>query len=328
MLQPGRLTDLLKFLEQIDEGRVQVPAFPGHVGRFLRQYERGRSDILQVLARDGLQPRSDGVLSGVGVGSIEVHTVDSIRVKTHDYLVGESGDALCLSEQLGGLIRLTLWLNAASARSAFNALNWHSCFRASGDYRWYAPGRVSTGESEISACVGRLDWRSARCLTAVADDLFRPPHAHEYLVDFRLGEPGIKYFRSICAIRDLGGWRALPGFGPSRPLHILRIAPAAAIAIGNAPLVKFLVYRQPWSEDWIVVDAMKATPDDVGGHAITWADFQLELGAPISEPSVVAAVREALREAGVVTTGLGSVNTNRSLLPAACSIQRYLRGMT
>lgn len=329
MFQADRLSEFLNFLEQIDEGRAQVPAWPGHAGRFLRQYERGRADILRVLAEHGLQPRTDGAQHGSAVGAIEAHAIAGVRVKSHDYVLGDSGDALCISEQLGGLIRLTLWLNAVAARSALNTLNWHGCFRASGDYRWYAPGRVTTGESTITECRERIDWSSARCLTAVADDLFRPPHAHEYVIDFHLGAPGIKYFRSVCATRAVDGWRALPAFGQSTLLPIVHIAPAASEAMGDTALAKFLMYRQPWSEEWSVVNAIAATPEDIVGHSITWADFQLELGAAFRKSSLVAGVIEALRAAGVSgnRSGISGAKTSRLLLPAARAVHRYLRGI-
>jgi hypothetical protein len=238
--------------------------------------------------------------------------------------LGEIANALVLSEQLGGILNIRLWLKADTAQAAFNALREASSVRLVGDYRWTPLAQVTPGEARIESTGVSLSWPGARCLKAVADDLLRPPHAVEYVLDYRLGPPGLKFFRTICASRRNGMWQALPCLGRARTLKVNTTA--AGIDVLQGDLFLLLAYREPWSDDWTIVRAIAIQPDEALAHALNWAHFRSELSNEAFDAATVVAAREVLQEWGVKPNQIGPVNLDQYLLPTAKTLLQYVRG--
>jgi hypothetical protein len=320
-LSRTQLADILRILEKIDRGRIQ-PRFGDRIGGFLRQYASGRRELCSVLAQQSTSLRSDGAVSGKLLGAIEVHALIEPEVDVLAFPLGETASTLVVSEQLGGILNLRMWLNAGTAQAAYNVLREASAVRFIGDYRWTPLAHVTPGEARIEPAGGSLSWRDVRCLKMVADDLLRPPHSVEYVLDYRLGPPGLKFFRTICASRANGVWQALPCFGQARAL---KVSAAAGVSVPSSDLLLLLVYREPWSIDWTIVRAVAIGPDEALAHALSWAHLRSELSGESFDAVTVTTAREALRVWGVKSSHLGPVNLDQGLLPVAKILLQYIR---
>jgi hypothetical protein len=239
--------------------------------------------------------------------------------------LGEVAGILAVSEELGGVLNLRMWLKAGTALAVFNVLRERSSVRLQGDYRWTPLAQLTPGEAQAESTDGLLSWRDARCLKVVAADLLRPPHALEYVLDYRIGPPGLKFFRTVCATRENARWHALPCFGESRIFTVSEIATTDSIPDGE--LLLLLVYREPWSNDWAIVRATAIQPVEALAHAITWAHFRSELASEEFSAPAITAARESLRTWGVKTADVGELNLRHHLLPAAKTLLRSVRGM-
>ena len=321
-LDAKQLADLLAILEKIDRGAIH-PRVPDRIGRFLRQYERSRGDLDKLLSRCGLDRRNDAAVSGRAVGTIEVHAFLEPEVSILDFPLGEVARTVGVSEQLGGITSLAMWLKGPIANTAYTFLKRGTAIRLSGDYRWTPPGRLTPGEASVESLTETITWQNARCLKVVADDLDRPPHALEYIVDYRLGPPSLKSFRTVCAMRTAQSWRALPGVGQGRAFDA---AITSSVRFDKDRLYALLIYGEPWSRGWTIVAAVPVQEEDVVAHAITWADFTAELSDGALAAATIAGVHEALRACGIRTADLGNPNLMRSLLPSAKEILRFVRG--
>jgi len=321
-LSQSQLADILVILEKIDRGMIQ-PRFRDRIGRFLRQYQSGRRELHAVLAQQSTSCRSDGAVSGKLLGAIELHALIDPEVDVLAYPLGETASTLTVSEQLAGILNFRMWLKAATAQAAFNVLRDTSAVRLAGDYRWTPLAQVTPGEARIELIEGSFSWQSARCLKAVADDLLRPPHAVEYVLDYRMGPPGLKFFRTICASRANGVWQALPCLGQARTFNASTAVAGDSVPLGDLRLL--LAYREPWSIDWTIVRAVAIQPDEALAHAVTWAHFRSELSGESFGAATVTAVREALRQWGVKSSDLGPVNLDQQLLPVAKILLQYIR---
>ena len=318
------LTVLLDVLDKIDRG-VAAPSIPGRVGRFLRQYRTARAQIEQVLEQCGAIPRADAALSGRSIGAIELHALHPPQLSILQQPLGEVADALAVSEELGSLVRIRMWMKGPVANAVYNILRGGSGVRLSGDYRWTPPLGITPGEAEVSSTRSAVEWPSARCLKAVADDLLRSAHALEYMLDYQVGPPGLKHFRSVCA-RWEGEWVVMPALEEPRRLLLDSILPRAASALEASELAMLLIYREPWSAAWTVADAVKIDPDGAFGHAITWADFYQELDGRDVSRNVYQALRERMRSSGVEVSTPVRPSSTRKLLPIAREILRWIRG--
>ena len=321
-LSHRQLGDILGILEKIDRGLVP-PRVADRVGRFFRQYQSGRRELDMLLAQRVPQRRSDGALSGRALGPIEVHTLTQPEVDVLSLPLGEVAGTVVISEQLGGLLNLRLWLKAHAANAAFNKLGESASLCFEGDYRWTPLAKLTPGEADVLSAGESVTWQGARCLKAVADDLLRPPQAVEYILDYRMGPPGLKFFRTVCAIRRNDQWEALPCFGNARNFEISAKATEATLA--DQGLFLLLVYREPWSNSWTIVRGTPVEAAEVIAHAMSWAHYRAELSGESFEMTTVAAAREALRACGVKTVGVGRPNLNEHLLPVAKEVLRSVR---
>ncbi len=325
-LTATELSKILDILEKIDRGLAK-PEVPGRIGRFLRQYANAQAQIDNILKSCNVERRVDAALSGNSLGTIGVYPLLPPKVNVLEFPLGEVAQTLAISEGIGGLVDVVMWLKGAGANSAYNVLRDHAGLRLSGDYRWTPLARVTTGEAFVELGDAKIRWSDARCLKAVADDLLRPPHAMEYVLDHRIGHPGIKYFRSICARKHSGQWFVLPAFGGTQPLEISERLPEVATLMKRVDLAILLAYREPWSNAWTIVRGFAITPEEVFAHCVTWADFQREV---LREAEIdarrAAGIRESLSAAGLTSADWSMPQSSRELLPVARSVLGWLRG--
>ena len=286
------------------------------MGRFLRQYTVGHHLVNQVLEGLHIPRRTDGAISGERIGAITLCPLLNPEVSILHFPLGEVAETIGFSEELGGLLKVTMWLKARVANSAFTVLNSGAALQLSGDFRWFPSVRLTPGEARLEASIESVTWKTARCLKAVADDIARPPHAAEYILDYRMGPPGIKYFRTVCVLRSGKSLQILPALEPPKKFHYSTVLPEALAVLGQTDLSMLLIYREPWAENWTVVRAAAISAEDALAHSITWADFRKELDDSPVEGSLVAAIASALRAAGLRARTSGNANFARSLLPA------------
>jgi hypothetical protein len=323
-LSTTELAKLLRILEKIDNGLI-YPRMPDRIGRFLRQYGSGRKELDRTLTRCHVERRADAAVSGRALGTIEIHSFLKPEVSLLGFPLGEVAGTLAISEQLGCLVNVTMWLRGPTANTAYNLLRQNPALRLAGDYRWTPSARLTPGEAHIESVGEATTWQQARCLKAVADDLIRPPHALEYVLDYRIGPPSLKYFRCVCALRDSEKWQVLPGLSKSRTLEVATVIPEVKFEKGDR-LYALLIYCEPWSRAWTIVEAVPINAEEALAHAITWADFQRELSGLGIEPAIIAGSQQALRAAGLAPAEFGHINLTRGLLPVARDVLLSLRG--
>jgi hypothetical protein len=250
----------------------------------------------------------------------------SPEVSSFGFPLGEIGETLAISEELGTVASVVMWLKGAVANSAYNLLCETLSLRLDGDYRWTPPSRLSPGEARLASRDSRLTWMHARCLKAVADDIERPPHAVEYILDYRMGPPGLKFFRCICAFKEGGRWMVVPCLKPPVPLAFEEGAPSG-LRQSPASFAALLAYREPWSSGWVVVDSTTVDSNYAIAHAITWADFQLELTSGSLTPEIVRGIRTGLQHSALRITTAAAPPLERRLLTPARDILLWLRGI-
>ena len=326
-LSTDELADVLGVLEKIDTGSV-LPQIPGLIGRFLRQYARGRASLDQELTDMAISRRADRAVSGLELGPMSFSPMLAPTVKAMDFPLGEVAETVGFSEELGGMTRLVLWLKGPTATTTFNLLQEGvATLRMDGDYRWKPLMHLTPGGAEVAKSDRAVRWREARCLKAVSDDLSRPPHALEYAADYSFGTPGLKCFRCVIARRRGSSWEVLPALGEPRMLDVEHSS-REVTKNSNLPieLASLLIYREPWSDAWTIVRHCEVGPEQVVAHCITWADYRLELdGAPM-EPWIVRDIRSRLREMGIEHSGIYCPNLERTLPKGVRAIVRWLRG--
>ena len=317
---------LLDILDRIDDG-VASPDVPGPVGRFLRQYARGRTDLDRVVVSRALKRREDDAISGRALRPIAVHLLWEPEVDVHSLRLGEVAQSIGICEELGCVVQMVMWLNAQTARTAFELLRDTRWVGLEGDYRWTPPSRITPGEARVLPISRTEAWSESRIIKAVADDLKRPPHALEYIRDHRRHQSGVKFFRSICARRTADVWEVLPALGGIDTIHLADRATSANVARSEGALAMHLIYREPWSDAWNIVESKDITADMALAHAITWADVQREMRGLPMDPEIVSGIRSALHSAGVRAKSIGEPNLTRCILPAASDLLRQVRGM-
>lgn len=318
------LAVVLEILDKIDRG-VAAPSIPGEVGRFFRQYASARTELAKTVLDGGLSPRADSAVSGKQLGTIELYPLIDPSVGILEYPLGEVAQTIALCEQLGGLVHLRMWLAGAAASAVFNVFRQGNGARLSGDYRWTPPSGATTGEAVVEEVSANHHWATARCLKAVADDIRRPPHALEYILDYRIGRPGLKFFRSVCARRSGGDWVALPAFGTATAIRVAATLSEAQNVRNRGALAVLLIYREPWSPSWTVANVEPVSEDGAFAHCLTWADFSRELDGDELDRSALRGLTQVARDSGLPARTSPALNLTRQLLPAAASILRSLR---
>jgi len=320
-------------IDAIYEGKA-APRVRGHVGQFLRGCESGRRDVQHVLAREGLAVRSQGWVPGEEIGAIDLGLLRDLRTAAPGPvgLWGPVEHAPTASEQLGSVVDLTLWTSAQAANRAHVLLNHGAAgVRLTGGYRWFAPARVTTGDAAVEPMETSPRWREIRFMKAAAEDVGRPPHPLEYLIDYRLGRAGLKTFRVLAGRLTRDGLRVLPAMqGGFRVVKLSADEAPSYRALQSDSLALVLAYREPWEDTWHVVDAEPATAEDCLAHLLGWADFRAELlGRPRLSFVDVEGLQSSLATVDVHSEQSADVfagaNLTRSLLPVPAAIVRWFR---
>lgn len=325
------LAQLTRIVDRIYEGRP-APRAHGAVGQFLRGCERGRLDVQHVLARHGLKTRDAGWVPGDEAGPIDLRLLGELETAVPSDVWGPVEGAPVISEQLGRVAELTLWTDARTANSVrvLFSHNSDAAVRLSGRYRWFAPGRITPGDARAEAVTDDTSWKTARCLKAVAEDVGRPPHALEYVFDYRLGRPGLKVFRTFAGRSGDGFFDVLPATTQSpRRVRLASAVPNVAKTVTAAPIYLLFAYREPWDDEWCALDATEIDEQSCFDHVLAWADFRAEiLGQSRPAYRDIAGIRTALTSADVTVASdpdLTSANLTRSLLSPAASLLRWFR---
>lgn len=325
------LAQLSRIVDRIYEGKP-APRARGAVGQFLRGCEGGRRDVQHVLARHGLKTRDGGWVPGDEAGAIDMRLLGELEAAVLSDVWGPVESAPVISEQLGAVAELTLWTDAGTANSVHVLFSHNSAatVRLAGRYRWFAPGRITPGDAGAEDVDGDANWTTARFLKAVAEDVGRPPHTLEYRLDYRLGRPGLKVFRTFAGRGSDGSFDVFAATTQSpRRLRLTSTVPNLARAVAAAPLCLLFAYREPWDDEWYALDAMEIDEQGCFDHALAWADFRAEiLGQPRPTYRDIASIRAALASADVIVErdpDLTTANLTRSLLAPAASLLRWFR---
>jgi hypothetical protein len=175
-----------------------------------------------------------------------------------------------------------------------------------------------------------LAWRDCRFLKATADDVSRPPHALEYVLDYRLGKPGLKVFRVFSVRSRQGQIEVLPGL--DAPARLVSFQPPLEERLARLPesgVALAFAYLEPWGRAWQLLEVEETDARGCLQHLLTWADFQAELrGLPSLEAADLRALHLSLISAQVDAPPPHEVIVDlpqRALNPAACALVKWLR---
>jgi hypothetical protein len=322
-LTSDQIASVRSILEQIDEGKA-APQIPGTVGRFFRQYSSGQSLIDLVCSAEGYNRRKDGSILETKSIAIHVDPIDQPKTYQRPFPFGEVAEALVLSEELGGLLNLVMWLKGPIARAANKLLKTGS-ITLRDDYRWHPLGRVTPGESVVTREARSCEWWDARCLKSTCDDVSRPPHALEYAFDSRFGQSSLRFLRCVVAQRQGPEWVTL-GLNPKN-------AQAPRLPATHAPhstdndLAALLICREPWSPVWVIAAQQSINPDQAFRHVCSWYDYQQELRGAKTDIVTLRAIHRRFAEDGFRVSRYALPSLDRRLTPIARALHASLRGL-
>jgi hypothetical protein len=272
-----------------------------------------------------------GWVAGAEVGPIALTPLAPLKGEVPHELWGPVEHLPALAEALGTVVDLTLWTSAVAANRAHVLLSASlNPIALSGAYRWFAPSRVTPGEAEVATAEVDVSWRTCRFLKTSADDLARAPHPLEYVMDYRLGDPGLKAFRVLNIRKGADGFSVLPGFdAPSRPIRLGSPIPSRLSGLRDGALALALAYVEPWNPEWVVVDVHPSDEAESLTHLLTWADFRAEVsGRPSLGSGDLRALRLALISDGLDPPAAHELLpriSERGLTAAARALVHWLR---
>lgn len=323
-LSGAQLNEFLGVLDHIDH-RGAAPRFAGRMGTFLRQYKDGHLRLASLFRDSGDLERSDGAISGSYLGPVTLHPLVDPKIGVLGFPLGEVADTFAISEELGGIVNVVMWLKSPMANAANDILKTRQSIRLDGDFRWTPTARLAVGAANVDA-TSALTWKQSRSIKAVADDVARPPHALEYILDYRMGSPGMKFFRSMCVVRRNDTLTVLPAFAEPTLLAISDTSPDIVGSIPEGEVSCLLAYREPWDASWTAVESVRVTAEDALSHVVSWADYQLELRDSQIDGETVAAIRKSWLAAGLpLGRGYSEFNIEHRLLPIVRAVIRELR---
>ncbi len=330
MVSASELAQLSRIIDGVYEGKPP-PRVGGRFGQYLRRCSRGRFEIQQLLAREGLTTTKGGWVNGAGIGPVTLSPLTPLEGSVPSKLWGPVEHLPALAEALGAVVDLTLWTSAGAAnRAHVLLLGAPRPISLSGAYRWFAPSRLTPGEASVEPLDSDTNWVSARFLKATADDVSRAPHALEYVLDRRLGKPGLKVFRSLAVRADGDAFLVLPGIeAPARPLAFAEPVDRLLRDMGDGQAAIVFAYTEPWSSEWVVINVQSTDAAGCLAHVVGWADFQAEIR---EKPPLTAADLSMLR-GGLIGAGLGPPEPHevmgqippRQLTGPARALVRWLR---
>jgi hypothetical protein len=321
-----RLT-LLHIICDVEEGRAAAPRVGGPIGRFLAEVGVLRKRVKECLPHDG------SFVRGRDIGAIGLTPLTPVSEQIRSELVGEVGSAVAFSEELGGLVDVTLWAKAGSAnrlRTLWLQTNCRACL--TGAYRWFPPRRLTPGTASVEEMPTTSSLWRARCLKFVADEFLAAPSAVNYRWDSFFGAPDFRVFRVVSLFRRSDEWLIVPGSekGLARPIAVSW--PDARLAGPECELALAMIARNPWDGCWKVADAAPTDPGGVLAHLITWADHRRELlGLTAPPSSEVAALRSVLSRIGhsaPTDEAFAQTNLARVVAPLAKPLAAWARGLS
>jgi hypothetical protein len=271
-------------------------------------------------------------VTGRDVGPIGLTPLTPVKEEIRSALVGEKGSAVAFSEELGGLVDVTLWAKAGSANRLRTLwLQTNSAASLTGPYRWFAPRRLTPGTAAVDETPVTSGMWQARCLKFVADDFLSEPSAVAYRWDSFFGPPDFRVFRVVCLFRSSAAWHIVPrgenGLGSVSAVS-WRHPPSAK---ASHELALALIVRDPWDGQWNVADAVPTDSNGVLAHLITCADHRRELlGLGPPPAAEVASLRSILSRMGQSTSAddaFAQANLRREVAPLVKPLAAWTRGV-
>jgi hypothetical protein len=311
---------------RIEQGEI-APRVPGEVGRFLRELSELRAKVGALLPYDGNFAR------GAAVGDIHLAPLAPLKERVESELLGEVASTIAVSEELAGLVDVTLWSRGRAANRLLNIwLRQVSEVSMTGSYRWYPPRRITPGTAEIEERgVARVPW-DRRCLRYVAEEFLAAPPAVEYRWDTAHGSLDLRAFRVTVLHAASGEWMILPG-EDERISQAFRVAsaPDRIPRVDGEPILALaMLARDPWVDEWSIVAHEPIDADVALGHLLTWADHRRELlGLPSPPASEVTEMQRILASLGFMSTregGIAAANLVRTVLPTVRRLAAWTRG--
>jgi hypothetical protein len=324
-LSPDQRLSLLSIVCDVEEGRAAAPRVGGAIGRFLAEIGVLRKRVQECL------PHNGSFVGGRDVGEIGLTPLTPVKEQIRSDVVGEMGSAVAFSEELGGLVDVTLWAKAGSANRLRTLwLQTNSRATIKGPYRWFAPRRLTPGTASIEEAPDTPDMWQARCLKFVADEFLSQPSAVNYRWDSFFGPPDFRVLRVVALFHGSTEWLIVPRSenGLASPSGVSWLDPPAA---PRRELALALIVRDPWDDRWKVADALRSNPDGVLAHLITCADYRRELLGLGPPPSVeMASLRCVLSQIGHSASTDGAfahANLRREVAPIVKSLAAWARGV-
>lgn len=319
---------LLKIVTAVEEGELAPPRISGTVGRFLREYGLLRTRVRELVPHDG------SFMRGRTVGEIDVTPLAPLFERLESELLGEVASAIAFSEELAGPLNVTLWGKARPANRLRTIWLRHpSTVHLAGDFRWFAPRRITPGAASVEEAADSRSLWDARCLKFMADEFLAAPPAVAYRWDTAFGPPDFRAFRVVALYQVSGQWALLPSSKErlARPVVASATATTTSALAGVSDLALALLVRDPWESPWSIADAKPIDGIDALAHMITWADLRRELleeSSPTTQE--LRTFETVLSSIGYRTArddGLSLANLHRAVSPTAKPIAAWARGV-
>jgi hypothetical protein len=319
---------LLKILTGIEDDNDAVPRVPGELGRFLHEFAMVHARVKELLAHEGPFVR------GSEIGVIALTPLAPLQERMGSELMGEVASTIGISEQLGGLVDITLWGKARAANRLRNAwLAGAQSVSLTGSFRWFAPRRLTPGAADVAELEETLDVLDARCLKFAGDDFLSAPPAATYRWDTAHGPPDFRTFRVAALYKDADSWTLVPRDSEraTTPMVVADAGSGVLSQLAPASLALAMLVRTPWESAWVPTVAKRADPETILAHLITWADHRRELElAPPPEYRELAQLRRALLALGHVAdedVAFSRANLRRRVAPSVQPLVRWIRGI-
>lgn len=310
---------------RIEEGGVAPRRVPGEVGRFLRDLASYRARLNTVL------PEGETYVRGRAIGPVDLTSLVALRERTASEVIGEVASTIAVSEALAGTVNVTLWSKARSANRLLNTwLRSPDTILLAGDYRWFAPRRITPGTASVEPVEAlEVPW-GARCMAFAAEEFLSGPPAASYRWDDAFGPFDFRAFRVVAAHQSAEGWTVVPGADPGLAYRAqLAHVPGSDGPTGDLALA--LVVRTPWDGQWSIAALQPVDANRVLAHLITWADHRRELvGAPPPSAAEVSQMQHLLAELGHPTDrveGMDRAILARRIAPDVRPFAAWARGL-
>lgn len=319
---------LLNIVTEVEEGRIPIPRVGGSVGRFLGEVGTLNTQIGRLVPHEGY------FVPGNEIGAICLTPLAPLSEHIESDLVGEKASTIAFSEELAGLVNVTLWAKAGSANQLRNIwLRDNSSVCIAGAFRWFAPRRITPGTSSVEELPKRSSIWDARCLKYVAEDFLATPPAVSYRWDRSFGPPDFRTIRIGAVFQVLDGWAVVPSHQErlAQPVLIDHSSSMLAPRSRDSPFALVLMIRDPWDNRWTVAATRHVDANGVLAHLITWADHKRELlSLPPPDAQEIVALQRVLSSIGHPANrddAFVQANLHRQVAPTLGSFAAWTRGL-